>query len=189
MPARVSIALLISFLACAAFFGELASKEYTKMFVSRQNLPFIHLVPTEAPPRLYMLQSLHQSVELLRATASCCELLQPFAEHSIERLMLRFGQQARLLNQLLICTEGNVFHTKTVYTSFVYLASLLAKLKTVRGSRKYNNALSERRAALIRDYLVSKGIPADEIKIRAEGKDKQIDQKMAESLLAKGDPK
>jgi len=32
--------------------------------------------------------------------------------------------------------------------------------------------------------LVSKGIPADEIKIRAEEKDKQIDQKMAEELLA-----
>jgi hypothetical protein len=59
----------------------------------------------------------------------------------------------------------------------------------VRGSRRYNTALSERRAALIRDYLTSKGIPADEIKIRAEGKDKQIDQKRAETLLAKGDSK
>jgi hypothetical protein len=59
----------------------------------------------------------------------------------------------------------------------------------VRGSRKYNTALSERRAALIRDYLVSKGIPADEIKIRAEGKDKQLDQKMAEALLVKGEQK
>jgi hypothetical protein len=59
----------------------------------------------------------------------------------------------------------------------------------VRGSRKYNKALSERRADLIRDYLVSKGIPADEIKIRAGGKDKQIDQKMAETLLAKGNSK
>jgi OmpA family protein/PEGA domain-containing protein len=59
----------------------------------------------------------------------------------------------------------------------------------VRGSRKYNKALGERRAALIRDYLVSKGIPADEIKIRAEGKDKQIDLKMAESLLTKVDQK
>lgn len=119
MPPRVSIALLISFLACRAFFGELASKEYTKMFVSRKNLPFIQLVPTEAPSRLYMLQSLHQGVELLRAAASCCELFQPFAEHSIERLMLRLGQQTRLLNQLLIRTEGYVLHTKTVYTVFV----------------------------------------------------------------------
>jgi OOP family OmpA-OmpF porin len=58
----------------------------------------------------------------------------------------------------------------------------------VRGSRKYNSALSERRAALIRDYLVSKGIPSDEIKIRAEGKDKQIDQRTSEMLLAKNDP-
>ena len=58
----------------------------------------------------------------------------------------------------------------------------------VRGSRKYNAALSERRAALIRDYLVSKGIPSDEIKIRAEGKDKQIDRRTSEMLLAKNDP-
>jgi OmpA family/PEGA domain len=59
----------------------------------------------------------------------------------------------------------------------------------VRGSRKYNNALSERRAALVKDYLVSKGIPADVIKIRAEGKEKQIDQKKVQVLLSKGDPK
>jgi hypothetical protein len=55
----------------------------------------------------------------------------------------------------------------------------------LRGSSKYNQALSERRAALIKDYLVSKGIPADEIKIRAEGKDKQIDQKTVEMLQSK----
>ena len=40
----------------------------------------------------------------------------------------------------------------------------------MRGSNTYNKALSARRAALVRDYLISKGIPADEIKIRAEGK-------------------
>jgi hypothetical protein len=55
MPLRVWIALLISFLDSVAFFGELASKEYTKMFVSRKNLALIHLVPPEAPSRLYML--------------------------------------------------------------------------------------------------------------------------------------
>ena len=74
------------------------------MFVSRKNLPFIHLVPTEAPPRLYMLQALHQSVELLRAAALCGELLQSFAEHCVERLMLGFGEQARLLDQLFVRT-------------------------------------------------------------------------------------
>ena len=89
------------------------------MFVSRKNLPFIHLVPAEAPSRLHMLQSLHQGVELLRAAILCRDLFEPFAEHSIERLMLRFGQKARLLNQSLICTEGDVFHTEVVYTKIV----------------------------------------------------------------------
>jgi hypothetical protein len=55
----------------------------------------------------------------------------------------------------------------------------------VRGSGKYNYALSERRATLVRDYLVSRGIPADEIKIRAEGKDKQLDREKVDVLLAK----
>ncbi len=59
----------------------------------------------------------------------------------------------------------------------------------VRGSNKYNLALSERRATLVRDYLISKGIPADEIKIRAEGKNKQLDQKSVEVLQSKIDAK
>src|ERR1700691_3673615 len=101
MPPRVSIALRISFLARADFFGVLTSKEYTKMFVSRKNLPLIHLAPAKTPPRLYIIQALHQGMELLRASASRCKLCQPFAAHRIKRLMLGFGQQACLLNQLL----------------------------------------------------------------------------------------
>ena len=97
------------------------------MFVSRKNLSLIHLFPVEASPRLDVLQSLHQSVELLCAAASCRKLFQPFPEHSIKRLMLRFGQKARLLNQSLICTEGDVFHTKAVYTIFVQRASALLR--------------------------------------------------------------
>ena len=72
-----------------------------------------------------MLQSLHQSVELLRAAALCRKLFQPLAKHGIERFVLRFGQQARLLNQLLIGTQGNVSHTKIVYTIIVQLSSTL----------------------------------------------------------------
>lgn len=55
----------------------------------------------------------------------------------------------------------------------------------VRGSRKYNQALSERRAILVRDYLISKGVPADEIRIRAVGRDQQIDIKKVEALQSK----
>jgi hypothetical protein len=59
----------------------------------------------------------------------------------------------------------------------------------VRGSRKYNQSLSERRAALVRDYLISQGVPADDIKIRSEGKDQQIDRKAVAVLLSKKDAK
>jgi hypothetical protein len=58
----------------------------------------------------------------------------------------------------------------------------------VRGSEQYNKALSERRAALVRDYLVSRGISADEISVRTEGKDQQISQKAVESLVSKDVP-
>ncbi len=59
----------------------------------------------------------------------------------------------------------------------------------VRGPRRYDQALSERRAALVSDYLISKGIPADEIKMRAQGKDKQMDVKAVETLQSRNDQK
>ena len=52
----------------------------------------------------------------------------------------------------------------------------------VRASRAYNQALSERRAELIRDYLVSQGVPSDKIRTRAVGKDQQLDEKKVEAL-------
>jgi hypothetical protein len=55
----------------------------------------------------------------------------------------------------------------------------------VRGSRAYNQALSERRATLIRNYLVSKGVPADKIQTRAVGKDQQLPIGKVEALQSK----
>jgi hypothetical protein len=52
----------------------------------------------------------------------------------------------------------------------------------VRGPEKYNLTLSELRAKLVKDYLVSQGIAADKIEIRREGKDHQIDEQQVESL-------
>jgi len=52
----------------------------------------------------------------------------------------------------------------------------------VRASRAYNQALSERRAHLIRDYLVSQGISSDLIQTRALGKDQEMDIKKVEAL-------
>jgi hypothetical protein len=55
----------------------------------------------------------------------------------------------------------------------------------VRGSERYNQALSERRAELAKDYLVSKGVPATGLKVEAKGKDNQMATSMVESLQAK----
>ncbi|MGB6431992.1 MAG: OmpA family protein, partial [Candidatus Acidiferrales bacterium] len=44
----------------------------------------------------------------------------------------------------------------------------------VRGSAKFNLGLSERRAQLVKKYLVSQGVPADKIEIRADGKKDQL---------------
>ena len=55
----------------------------------------------------------------------------------------------------------------------------------VRGSEKYNQSLSERRASLVKEYLVSKGVPTNQVETRAEGKGKQMDRKAVESLQSK----
>jgi|SRR5690348_7191132 len=52
----------------------------------------------------------------------------------------------------------------------------------VRGSGPFNEALSERRANRVKDYLVSQGIAADKIETRAEGKERQLDRKEVEQF-------
>src|SRR5690348_17821763 len=54
----------------------------------------------------------------------------------------------------------------------------------VRGSKRYNQSLSERRAKLVKDFLVSNGVPADKIEVRAEGKDQQLALNKVKSLLS-----
>jgi OmpA family len=54
----------------------------------------------------------------------------------------------------------------------------------VRGSEKYNRALSERRAELAKEYLVSKGVPASELRVEAKGKDAEISLSTVQSLQA-----
>jgi hypothetical protein len=52
----------------------------------------------------------------------------------------------------------------------------------VRGADKYNLALSERRAELVKDYLIAQGIAADRITTRAEGKTEQLDTNEVQKL-------
>lgn len=57
----------------------------------------------------------------------------------------------------------------------------------IRGSKHYNQALSERRATLIRNFLIAHGVPADKIEIRADGKQNQLAETQVK-LLLKQDP-
>jgi OmpA family/PEGA domain len=52
----------------------------------------------------------------------------------------------------------------------------------VRGPANYNLALSERRANLVKRYLVSQGIAADKIETRAEGQDRQLTEEQVQKL-------
>jgi OmpA family/PEGA domain len=52
----------------------------------------------------------------------------------------------------------------------------------VRGSKNYNQDLSERRVERIKQYLVDQGIPADKVQTAAYGKERPIDKKEVKSL-------
>jgi len=54
----------------------------------------------------------------------------------------------------------------------------------VRGSVKYNQGLAERRAALVKSFLVQQGIPAEQIVTKAFGKTKQLTDQQVEDLTA-----
>ena len=54
----------------------------------------------------------------------------------------------------------------------------------VRGSSRYNQALSERRAAIVKNFLVSHGVPAEKIEVRAEGKQNQLAESKVKVLLS-----
>ena len=53
-----------------------------------------------------------------------------------------------------------------------------------RGTEGYNQALSERRAVLVKRYLVEHGVPADKIETRAYGKDKNLTDQQVKALTA-----
>ena len=53
----------------------------------------------------------------------------------------------------------------------------------IRGSKEYNDKLSERRVERARSYLVEKGVPADHIEIRAYGFEKNMSSEEVKKLI------
>ena len=89
------------------------------MLVSRKNLAFIHFVSIEVTAGLDVPQPLHQGIDFLCIARLGGKLQQPFAKGGIESLALGSSDEARLLNEVVVCAERYVFHTDTVYTNFV----------------------------------------------------------------------
>jgi OmpA family protein/PEGA domain-containing protein len=88
------------------------------------------------------------------------------------------ASEERLLSNLTNNFENHMQYEKDARLTLVAHAD-------VRGSKKYNQALSERRAEAVKDYLVAHGLSADKIATRAMGKEQQLDRKKVEMLQAK----
>lgn len=73
------------------------------------------------------------------------------------------GSQKEVLNE-----AASQFKTHEQYADDD-MALVIVGHADVRGPESYNLQLSERRAELVKDYLVSQGIPEGKIQIRAEG--------------------
>ncbi|MFY9527521.1 MAG: OmpA family protein [Candidatus Acidiferrales bacterium] len=58
----------------------------------------------------------------------------------------------------------------------------IAAHSDVRGSKRYNQELSERRVARIKEFLVTQGVAADKVQTAAYGKDQQLDRKEVKKL-------
>ena len=53
----------------------------------------------------------------------------------------------------------------------------------IRGSKEYNDKLSERRVERVRSYLVEKGVPADHIEVRSYGFEKNMSSEDVKKLV------
>jgi hypothetical protein len=52
-----------------------------------------------------------------------------------------------------------------------------------RGPQAYNQPLSERRAEVVKSFLIEQGVPADHLETQAFGKDKNLDEEQVKQLL------
>jgi len=78
------------------------------------------------------------------------------------------GSQKAVLNE-----AASQFKTHQEYSDDD-MTLLVVGHADVRGVDSYNLQLSERRAELVKDYLVSQGIPENKIQIRAEGQQNEL---------------
>jgi OmpA family protein len=72
------------------------------------------------------------------------------------------------------------------YLSYDATAKLVVEAHAdVRGGKKYNQSLTDRRAARVKDYLVSQGVPADAVETKAYGKEEEMSKTDVKGLEEK----
>jgi hypothetical protein len=82
--------------------------------------------------------------------------------------------------QLSLATLAGGFKHYLIYDPDAKLS--VEAFADVRGSKNYNQDLSERRVERIKQYLVDQGIPADKVQTAAYGKERPLDRKDVKSL-------
>jgi hypothetical protein len=98
-----------------------------------------------------------------------------YPRHSHPKVGLVASEKAELTQ------AANRFREHEQYASDIATLEVVGHAD-VRGPQSYNLKLSERRAELVKDYLVSQGIPADKIQIRAEGKRQELSKSEVSKL-------
>jgi hypothetical protein len=91
-----------------------------KIFVSRNHLPLIHLIPRKVPSGIDAAHSAHQFVKGFNVVLAGGELMKPFPECFIEGGVAFARHQAGSVNKFFFGAEGYVAHTRIVYTKTVY---------------------------------------------------------------------
>ena len=104
------------------------------MFVSRKNLSLIQFIPAEATACIDVVHALHHRVEALGVSCGLGELGKPIAESIVERSALGAGDEAGPLDQVFVGAQGDVFHTRIVYTDFVYTGKTSDRSQVFRRS-------------------------------------------------------
>ena len=69
--------------------------------------------------RIHAPQAIHEVVEGFDVAIAGRKLREPFAEGLIERGVLLAGDEAGAVNEFIFGTQGNVSHTRIVYTKTV----------------------------------------------------------------------
>lgn len=105
--------------------------------MSRKNLALIELIPRVVSAGIDAAKIFHKRVEALGVSFAGGKLRQPLAESGVEGGSLRLCDGARLLDEVLVRAEGEVFHTKLVYTSFVQRGQRRFEMGFESFSRKF----------------------------------------------------